>query len=52
MSDHRADCYSNSNNGIYGIPEPAGRVPSASELKEWAERDDDEWEAYNSKLWQ
>jgi hypothetical protein len=32
MSDHEAHCYSNSNN--YGIPEPAGRVPSASELRE------------------
>lgn len=32
MSDHEAHCYSNSN--VYGIPEPAGQVPSADELRE------------------
>jgi hypothetical protein len=47
MPDHKARCYSinsDSNNGVYGIPEPVRRVPPASELREWAERDDDEWE--------
>ena len=40
---------------------PAGRVPSASELREWAKwecwgrgdtDDDDEWESYDPELWQ
>jgi hypothetical protein len=36
------------------MPEPAGRVPSASELRELTElREDreDDWEPYNPELW-
>ena len=51
----------NANIEAYSIPKLTGRVPLASELREWAKwecwdrsdaDDDDEWESYDPELWQ